>query len=328
MAYQGNPTLSADVKQRILDTFEQTLDLAGEGSRQEALLGCDFVLRLDPQFEPARLLQERLRNSAGAVQVSDLRHHSPAAPSAGDPFSDLEHQSLDLPGFSLEAGAGPEALSRELHDLLDARRFKDLLNRAGQEQAAIAGHPELQQLVNLAQERAEAEPYLNKFVAAARQAAQTGQAAEVARLLDKMRALDPSHPEIARLEASAGPAVSAVPGVIPPPFSGPSFTAPPASGDSETDRRIQQLISEGKAALTAGDPQGAIDTWSRIFLIDIDHQEAARLIESARRVKAERDRQVEEIFHEGKPPRSRRHRGGEAGLPARADPSAELPGGA
>ncbi len=62
MPYAGNPSLSPEVQKRVLGTFEQTLGLAAEGNRQEALLGCDFVLRMDPQFEPARRLQERLRN--------------------------------------------------------------------------------------------------------------------------------------------------------------------------------------------------------------------------------------------------------------------------
>jgi tetratricopeptide (TPR) repeat protein len=70
-------------------------------------------------------------------------------------------------------------------------------------------------------------------------------------------------------------------------------------GDSESDRRIRELLDEGQKAFDSGDPQGAIDAWSRIFLIDIDHQEASRRIEAARKLKAEAERQVEEIFHDG-----------------------------
>jgi tetratricopeptide (TPR) repeat protein len=70
-------------------------------------------------------------------------------------------------------------------------------------------------------------------------------------------------------------------------------------GDSETDRRIRELLDEGQRAHDNGDLQGAIDAWSRIFLIDIDHQEAARRIEQARKLKAEHERQAEEVFHEG-----------------------------
>jgi tetratricopeptide (TPR) repeat protein len=210
---------------------------------------------------------------------------------APDPFGDLEGQSFDLPAFTFEESE--DGLATDLRDLLAARRFQEVLNRARQEQAAVAGSSELQQIVNLAHERMEAEPFLNKFLSSARQAANAGDAAEAARMLEKARALDASHPDIARLSAT-----------IPAPLTAPSFGAPApvagrSLGDRETDERIRTLIAEGQAALDAGDPQGAIDAGSRIFLIDIDHQEAARLIESARRLKAERERQVEEIFHQG-----------------------------
>jgi len=66
MTYVGNADLSPQIQERIQNTFQQTVGLAEEGNRQEALLGCDFILRLDPLFEPARLLQERL--SEGKAQ--------------------------------------------------------------------------------------------------------------------------------------------------------------------------------------------------------------------------------------------------------------------
>src|ERR1700688_540856 len=93
MTYPGNQSLASDVQQRIHSTFEHTLGLAEKGSRQEALLGCDFVLRMDPLYEPARRLQERLEASSGPLAVEDLRRGdlpmgpmAPAAPAAqGDP---------------------------------------------------------------------------------------------------------------------------------------------------------------------------------------------------------------------------------------------------
>ena len=54
MSYAGNPSLSSDVQGRILDTFRHTLDVAGRGDVEEARLGCDFILRLDPLFSPAQ----------------------------------------------------------------------------------------------------------------------------------------------------------------------------------------------------------------------------------------------------------------------------------
>jgi tetratricopeptide (TPR) repeat protein len=305
MSYSGNPSLSSDVKQRILSTFDQTLALAREGNRQEALLGCDFVLRMDPQFHPAEILQERLRSGTGPVRVDDLDGAQSAAAAAEDPFGDLDGLDLDLPPVLPGAGAAA-FLREELQSLLEQRRFEDFMAAAERERSLIAEDPELQRLVGEAQERTEAEPYVLKFLASARQALQAGQAEEAGRLIDKARALDPEHPGIAVLERARGGGGESAPAAPPPPaFEIPSpFQAMPANlafggGDSESDRRIRELLDEGQVAFDAGDPQGAIDAWSRIFLIDIDHEEASRRIELARKLKAEGERQVEEIFHDG-----------------------------
>jgi len=374
MTYPGNPSLASDVQQRIRNTFEHTLGLAEKGSRQEALLGCDFVLRMDPLFEPARRLQERLEGSTGPLAVEDLRRGDPPAPqmpppsamapaaaadtavaanpaAAPDPlWGDLDGLASELPELpGPHAAPGPGGLRAEFESLLSERRFQELLTRARQEAQAVTADLELQRLENLAQERLEAGPYVSKFLQSARDAMRAGNIAEGNRLLDKARALDPSHPGIAelspqgRLESGAsgtsanrGPGAAgaagspaaagfsaaalapgtAAPSLFPPPpgaprpqpAAPPSQPSPagapvpaagPAGADGESERRIRQLLDEGQAALDGGDPQAAIDAWSRIFLIDIDHQEAAHRIDGARRMKAERDRQVEETFHDG-----------------------------
>jgi tetratricopeptide (TPR) repeat protein len=297
MSYSGNPALSSDVKQRILSTFDQTLALAREGNRQEALLGCDFVLRMDPQFPAARVLQERLRSTTGPVRVDDLD----TPPDLADPFADLDGLSLDLPDDLPDHGG----LRAEMQSLAAQRRFPELMAAAQREPAAVMADPELQRIVGGAQEAMEAEPYVLKFLGSARIALQAGDAAETARLLDKARSLDPTHPGIAELDrartgAGAG-ATPAKPLKIPSPIKTGAMPVSLAAGggDSESDRRIRELLDEGQTALDAGDPQGAIDSWSRIFLIDIDHQEASRRIEGARKLKAESERQAEEIFHDG-----------------------------
>ncbi|HJX29672.1 MAG TPA: hypothetical protein VJ885_17350, partial [Thermoanaerobaculia bacterium] len=328
-SYAGNPSLSREVQQRVLDTFDQTLNLAAEGSRQEALLGCDFVLRMDPQFEPARRLQERLRSSAGAiVDLDDLRPSAPAIAAPADLFASLDGLGLELPDLPPDSFA-PD-LRAEVTALIEQRRFQELMAMAPQHGPAIAADPELQRLLQQAQERMEAEPYVTKFLNQARAALQTGQTDEVARLVEKARSLDPSHPGLAEIEAAARAhrpqddfgATPADAAGFDLSFDSPtldplgSFEMPLEStlpglsldsdedllgggGGADNDPRVRQLLDEGQRAFDAGDPQGAIDAWSRIFLIDIDHPEAGRRIDQARKLKAEAERQVEEIFHDG-----------------------------
>jgi tetratricopeptide (TPR) repeat protein len=75
-------------------------------------------------------------------------------------------------------------------------------------------------------------------------------------------------------------------------------SAPAAGGPSDPDPRIAELLDDGQAQYERGELQSAIDAWSRIFLIDIDHHEAARRIDQARNAKAEQERQIEEAFHD------------------------------
>ncbi len=369
MSYAGNPSLAPDVQKRILDTFRHTLDVAARGSLEEARLGCDFVLQLDPQFLLARALADRLQGAAGAVAVDDLRASldgdtltrpvpslaaaPPQAPAAaprptapGPPRPAAPAPPRPAAAASPAAGAG---LRQELGRLLAARDFAGLMARAQQEQATIAADAGLQQLLGQAQELMEAAPYVDRFLSQAQQARAAGRADDARALLDKARALDPAHPALAQHQEPAAPppafASGAAPGYQPdapllpddaalgelggdegdelpmdlPPLelpdieelpsaeelsleglAGESPLAAPAAagGASDPDPRIAELLDEGQAQFQRGDLQGAIDAWSRIFLIDIDHHEAARRIDAARNAKAEQERVIEEAYQD------------------------------
>ena len=364
MTYPGNASLAADVQHRVQEAYRHSLESASDGNRQEALLGCDFILRLDPSFAPARTLQQMLDQNRPPEAYREILAHTAAAPS------------------SRSFTAAAPGLVTTFTRLLEARKFEELLGAAQSQSAAVSGDPKLRDLILLAQSRFEAEPLVRQLLDSARRALGSGKLDQVGDLLEKVRELDSTHPgvaEIERLRSSAAtlhtslkidwdederstavppPADFAgadlfsepdLPPIAPPvqtPFrlDSPEFapqapvepassssdptplsldlpeidfsvdTAPqfepglldsePAPGtesrsEEETDAaaRVQALLDEGEAAFGRGEYQGAIDSWSRIFLIDIDNGEAARRIERARQLKAEREREVEEIFH-------------------------------
>lgn len=332
MTYPGNSSLSQDIQERIQSTYQQTLELASQGNRQEASLGCDFILRLDPEFSPAHTLLERLESGEGPVTVDDLRPGAPAY------VADSPPTAADPPKPDDESG-----LAAELRTLLDEGRHGEVVERAGAHREQVMADPALQELVTTAQSRQEADPYIQSFLEKAREALRHGEAEQAKRFLDNARELDPGHPAVrdfsAVLEAgrsqpgdatepspespttASDPSESADPG-LPDlgldslDLSGDSTSepAPAASTDddaltggfsldepgeaSEPDGRIRELLTEGQAAFDRGALQEAIDAWSRIFLIDIDHPEAARRIDKARSLKDEQERQVEETFHD------------------------------
>jgi tetratricopeptide (TPR) repeat protein len=398
--YPGNPSLGDEVKQRILATYEQSVGLAESGRHQEAILGCDFVLELDPQFDPARTLKERLRaapGDGGAPALGSLPD-LPDLPAEGegtaDDLFDLTPPPAARPAAGLATGpALAPSLARALRERLAARDFQGVLERAAADRDAVAADPEAAQIATTAQSRLEAQPYVESFLREAGTALRAGDLDKAEAQLGKIASLDPGHPLYEDLQARvrtareapsaavyppaaepAGPAEDApfdlpsldedlelldgfdVPDLSTPeevpawspeassaggdddlfsfdgldpsdepvldpeparspaaePAPAPRPSAPPAATPSaptssaasraprtEGDSRIAELLGEGDEAAAAGDYQGAIDAWSRIFLIDVDHEEAARRIEAARRKKAEREREVEEAFHEG-----------------------------
>ena len=72
MSYCGDSALADDIQQRVSTVFRQTIELAEEGRKDETLLGCDFILRLESRFEPARRLQQQTLSNA-PIDAADLR---------------------------------------------------------------------------------------------------------------------------------------------------------------------------------------------------------------------------------------------------------------
>ena len=71
----------------------------------------------------------------------------------------------------------------------------------------------------------------------------------------------------------------------------------PGAGD---DERVRALLEGGRAAFARGAYQEAIDTWSRVFLINAHNAEAESLIEQARRRREEIERLAEHNFYEAR----------------------------
>jgi tetratricopeptide (TPR) repeat protein len=94
-SYAGSPALAPEAREKVLQTFRHTLVLAQEGKNEEALLGCDFLLKMDARFAPARSLLEVLRGVAPGTPVNVERFADYlGVESAGEALPDSAH---DLP---------------------------------------------------------------------------------------------------------------------------------------------------------------------------------------------------------------------------------------
>ena len=264
MTYPGDPSLTPDIQSRVLATFDQTAKLASDGKRQEALLGCDFMLRLDPLFTPAKRLRERLDATDGAVSAADLLA-SPAEAAPPEVLRTVRLSAEELERLMADSSA-PQHHDAEPD--LSPIELRPITMGLGGDDDPVAGGDGL--------------PEAESFLAGARRALESGQIEAASRLLDMAASLDPHSPELMDLRAELD-----------------RITAGPTDSFTTGGDRIGQLLAEGQRAFDGERFQDAIDCWSRIFLIEIDHDEASRRIQLARDLKEEQDRQIEETFHHG-----------------------------
>ena len=83
-SYPGNPSLPVEVREKILMTFKHALGLFSTGHVSDCLIGCEFILKMDPRFTPARRLQEKASNRDSDVDISELEAIASGA-AAGPP---------------------------------------------------------------------------------------------------------------------------------------------------------------------------------------------------------------------------------------------------
>jgi len=406
MVYPGNMELSSEAQERVMTAFRQVVTKLQDGQREEAMIGLEFALRLDPSFAPAVNLQRQLASGAAEIDLSEIigQLHAPTT----DMINELLVEAVDD---------------------FNQRNFLDAKEKVERVLLELPGHQEARQLLVQVQDALKVETQVGQFLAQAREALDHGDPQEAANFVMMAQALDPHHRGISatlrEIHSSSGSAPHATAPPMPPPADGlevsfdavdddllqlrpdepdPGSAPPPlptvpvrpvaprpgprerpaagasasplfddepvaatdlfdpaatgfdlgdvepapgyddawdaeslgdfsfgsetkaptpegddisdlfagegaewsqdaasvaeAPADSDDSERIRQLLAQGAVAFDRGDDQGAIDIWSRIYLLDPGHEEANRRIETARRRKEEVDRKVEHILYE------------------------------
>ncbi|MBK6407125.1 MAG: hypothetical protein IPF66_20135 [Holophagales bacterium] len=314
VSYQGSPSLSAEAREKVLQTFRHTLDMARAGRNEDALLGCDFILKMDPRFAPARRLLASLRGIAGGTVIDladfDAFGSAPAparAPAAPAPTA-IPATGPATPAAGWAVPAAPPPAPDPFGSSgsgLDDLGFEDLGPNpfAPAAPAAPAAPPP-----------AEAAPFSSPSFGFDAQGADSfgGSAPELSFSEAPTSAGDPFDSPTPPADAfSLSGSLSGSPSepfasLAPPadPFasaSPPSFTdQSPAPGPvASVDPRISQFLRQGDDAAARGHLQEAIDLWSRVFLIDLSNEEASRRIDAAREKQSEAARQLDVLLSEG-----------------------------
>ena len=273
--YAGSPALAPEAREKVLQTFRHTLTLVQDGKYEEALLGCDFLLKMDARFSPARNLLEQLRGVAPGTPVNvDRFSDYLAVESAGEILPEADSEMND-------PFASPEPASAPPPSALD-----DLDFGGGAVEPSSVGLP-------------EAPPSMagNPVAPPAPGGDPFGSG------LDDLRMSLPGDVPAGHLAPKGPPTGSTPPplpaaGPAPVPHAAGAAPARPPSG-VQTDPRITQFLKQGDEALARGNAQEAIDLWSRVFLIDLSNEEASRRIDAAREAQAESARKIDMLLSEG-----------------------------
>lgn len=215
--YPGNATLPNEVKARVLSTFRQTLDLYNQVQLDDVIVGCDFLLKMDPLFEPAKKLREKAKNPAANVDLAELE----AIAAAGAP----------------PAPAAPAAASVDLSEAREALAARDFHRASELASAALRGdmmNEEAQRISEEATEKLEADPFIQQFASKARQQIQNGDLPGARATLEKARALDPEHPLLAEVTRE----------IEAPPAAAPAFDPFAAFGAPQTESPFGSFAAE------------------------------------------------------------------------------------
>jgi tetratricopeptide (TPR) repeat protein len=174
MAYPGNPELSPQAQDRVATAFKQVMGKLQEGNREEALIGLEFVLRLDPRYAPAQNLHQQLSAGDGEIDLNDVVTHLQA------PTTDTTESLLIEAMEDFNNG-----------DLDSARRKVDevLLD--------LPGHEEARNLKRQIDGAGTGDSEVAQFLSQAREALANGDSQEAANFVMMAQALDPHDKGIA-----------------------------------------------------------------------------------------------------------------------------------
>ena len=217
--YPGNPSLPREVREKILSTFRHTLNLYKEGKIDDCLIGCDFILKMDARFVPAKKLLEKARNPSAEVDVAELE-----ALVAGT----LTRQERVV-------AAEPDRLLVRAVESYNARDFDAAAASAEQVLEVLPGNQDAVEILEKARRKKAAQPQVESAKQKAIAALGANDLAGARQELTRMKALDPDHPAVALLEAKLGLSAPPVAALATPPIGQPGHDFGQGTAEPQID---------------------------------------------------------------------------------------------
>ena len=257
-SYPGNPSLPVEVREKILATFRHTLNLFSSGNVSDCVIGCEFILKMDPRFTPARRLLEKARNPASAVDVAQLEAIVATTPTRQERV----------------VAADPGRLLVRAVESFNARDFDAAIAAARNVLEVLPGNQDAREILEKATRKKASQPVFDASRERALAALESNRKEDARVELDKMRSLDPDHPAVALLErriAPAAPVAAAAPpraygtvakAVPPPPpnFGGLDLDLPeePSGGGFGAETKEPEIQFDDNATVAMKIPSSMV----------------------------------------------------------------------
>ncbi|MCI0417368.1 tetratricopeptide repeat protein, partial [bacterium] len=236
-------------------------------------------------------------------------------------------QLLDQAQSKMEADLFVRDNLRKAKEYFNARDFQKCLTECQKIQLLDPDNSSVSQLIRMAQEKMEAEPFVLNFITSGQSLYDSGLYSEAISQWEKVRAIDPVYPgldglikdarekmggyseeedTVAKLNIDSGDEDTALThGMssfelnldnILNESGGEGFSFDQVSEQPQEpekleflsdEDRIHQLLRDGDELSSRGHFQRAIEVWSEIFMLDVNHPEALQKIEVARQAAAQ-----------------------------------------
>ena len=157
-----------------MTAFKQVLTNLQAGQREEAMIGLEFVLRLDPKFAPAVSLKRQLASSSNEIDLGDI-------------IAQLQAPTTEaINGLLIEAV-----------DDFNSREFLGAREKVEKVLIDLPGHQEARDLRDQINKALKIEGQVGQFLIQSREALAKGDPQEAANFVMMAQALDPHHTGIA-----------------------------------------------------------------------------------------------------------------------------------
>jgi tetratricopeptide (TPR) repeat protein len=238
-----------------MTAFKQVLTNLQAGQREEAMIGLEFVLRLDPTFAPAKSLKGQLSTKADEIDLGDI-------------IAQLQAPTTDF----------IDSMLIEAVDDFNSREFLGAKEKVEKVLIDLPGHAEARDLRDQIDKALKIEGQVGQFLIQAREALAKGDPQEAANFVMMAQALDPHHTGIAttlaEIDETGGLALSHQSPDAPQqpaPAESPPLTGPTTTGETVTSPPLEPEppVEDLGAPLETGGPAGEEDA----FAVEFDVQD-------------------------------------------------------